>query len=170
LQTTWGDADNGDTAIKVRVKKAKIKTTGQLTAKDIDSAALGIHESDSVGTDSGQTVNHPSLVLIYVKQDSLSVFRKMFRTNKESTTGTIKWTQLVQALTDAGLVATQAPGSAVTFASRDNGSINFHKPHGAEPVVDPVMLLRMGKRLKKWFGWEGECFVLRAKDGGGLPS
>jgi hypothetical protein len=170
LQTTWGDADNGGTAIKAKVKKVKIKTTGRFTAEDVDAAALGVHESDSVGTDSEQTADHPSLVLIYVKQDSLSVFRKMFRTKKESMTGTIKWTHLVQALTDAGLVATQAPGSAVTFASRDNGSINFHKPHGAEPVVDPVMLLRMGKRLNKWFGWEGECFVLRAKDGGALRS
>jgi hypothetical protein len=166
LQTTWGNVHNEDVRIKARVEKTKIKTTGPPTAEHLDVAALGVRESDSAEVDSGQAANHSPLVSIPVKQDSLSVFRKMFRTSKESTTGTIKWTQLVQALTDAGLIATQAPGAGVAFTSSDSGSINFHKPHGAEPVVDPIMLRRMGKRLKKWFGWERECFVLRAKDGG----
>jgi hypothetical protein len=63
LQTTWGTADNGNIPIKVRVEKVKIKTTGRLTAEHLSVADLGAHESDSVGLDSGQTVNNPLLVL-----------------------------------------------------------------------------------------------------------
>jgi len=85
----------------------------------------------------------------------------MFPSSTGSTTGSVKWTHLVQALTDAGLVATQAPGSAVAFSNGAEGAINLHKPH--DPVVDSMMLRCMGKRLKKWFGWTGDRFVLRAK-------
>jgi hypothetical protein len=143
-----------------------VKTTGTGTADQPDLSTLSLNN----GNTAQSKIDHVALKTTPVKQDSLGVFRKMFASDTGSTPGSVKWTHLVQALTDAGLVATQAPGSAVTFTSSDNGSINFHKPHGAEPVVDPVMLLRMGKRLKKWFGWEGECFVLRAKVGGGLRS
>ena len=51
----------------------------------------------------------------------------------------------------------------MAFSNGAEGAINLHKPH--DPVVDNVMLRCMGKRLKKWFGWTGERFVLRAKEG-----
>jgi hypothetical protein len=97
---------------------------------------------------------------IAVKQESLSVFNKMFSSGG---TTSIRWIQLVQALTDAGMTATQVPGSGVKFAN-DRESIVFHKPH-PEPVVDGVMLrCQIGRRLKKWFFWDNETFVLRVKN------
>jgi hypothetical protein len=78
-------------------------------------------------------------------------------------TTSIRWIQLVQALTDAGMTATQVPGSGVKFAN-DRDSIVFHKPH-PEPVVDGVMLrCQIGRRLQKWFSWDKETFVLRVKN------
>jgi hypothetical protein len=97
---------------------------------------------------------------IPVKQESLSVFNKMFSSGGSTS---IRWIQLVQALTDAGMTATQVPGSGVKFAN-DRDSIVFHKPH-PEPVVDGVMLrCQIGRRLQKWFSWDKETFVLRAKN------
>lgn len=61
------------------------------------------------------------------------------------------------------MTATQVSGSGVKFAN-DRESIVLHKPH-PEPVVDGVMLrCHIGRRLQKWFSWDKETFVLRAKD------
>jgi len=43
------------------------------------------------------------------------------------------------------------------------GRIVFHKPHPS-PKIEPVLSLAMGRRTRKWFGWEWEGFVL--EDGG----
>lgn len=52
---------------------------------------------------------------------------------------------------------TQSSGSAVSFKN-DMGTIVFHQPH-PDPTIDPIMLLSMGKRLRKWFGWDAGVFV-----------
>ncbi len=36
----------------------------------------------------------------------------------------------------------------------------FHKPHPS-PKIEPVLSLAMGRRTRKWFGWEWEGFVLK---------
>jgi hypothetical protein len=160
LQTTWGDADSSKMERNSdQLQRKKIKTTRTNTTDHPDISAL------SLGQGSVAQSNNEDMAAaeIPVKQDSLVLFRKMFSSSTGSTPGSVKWTHLVQALTDAGLVATQAPGSAVAFSNSSAGAINFHKPH--EPVVDAMMLRCMGKRLKKWFGWTGDRFVLRAKEG-----
>jgi len=86
---------------------------------------------------------------------------KMFPTGAEGTSS-VRWTQLVQALTDAGMTATQGAGSAVAF-SNSHGSISLHMPH-PEPVIDAFILRGFGKRLNKWFGWTQETFILRQKE------
>jgi len=86
---------------------------------------------------------------------------KMFPSRADGTSG-VRWIQFVQALTDAGMTATQGAGSAVAF-SINRRTIAFHKPH-PEPVVDAVKLRGFGKRLNKWFGWGNETFALRQKD------
>ena len=102
----------------------------------------------------------PTALRISVKQESLSVFNKMF---SGGGTTSIRWIHLVQALTDAGMTATQVPGSGVKF-SNDRESIVLHKPH-PEPVVDGVMLrFQIGRRLQKWFSWDEDTFVLRVKN------
>lgn len=162
VQTTWGSSDSSTSGSEsAPSKRTKVKTTGS-SMSDLSVLALSISDSD----ETQKSDDHKPIAAIAVRQDSLSVFRKMFASSTGSTPGSVKWTKLVQALTDAGLVATQAPGSAVTFASHDGGAINFHKPH--EPLVDALILRTMGKRLRKHFGWEGYSFVLRSKDGESL--
>jgi hypothetical protein len=156
LQTIWGHADSSKTEQKSQ--RTKIKTTGTNTTEDLDISALGLGQDEV-----SQTSNEDTTVAnIPVRQESLVLFKKMFSSSTDSTSGSVKWIHLVQALTDAGLVATQAPGSAVAFSNGSAGAINFHKPH--EPVVDAMMLRCMGKRLRKWFGWTSDRFVLRVKD------
>lgn len=159
LQTTWGVTESSTPGIgSIPSRSTKTKTTGSSAADHHSVVDLSLKDDKVTQTNSGSV----AIPTIPVKQDSLSVFRKMFSSNTGTLPGSVKWTQLVQALNDAGLIATQAPGSAVTFASTDAGAINLHKPH--EPTVDALMLRRMGKRLRKWFGWTGERFVLRAKE------
>lgn len=64
----------------------------------------------------------------------------------------------------AGFAATHSGGSAVHFNPVDDegGSIVFHKPH-PDPNVEPIMLQTMGKRMRKWFGWDRDSFVEREK-------
>jgi hypothetical protein len=157
LQTTWGNADSSKMEKKPD-QRTKIKTTGTSTTNHLDISALSLGQ----GKVSQYSNESMTAAEIPVRQESLALFKKMFSSSTGSTSGSVKWTHLVQALTDAGLVATQAPGSAVAFSNGSAGAINFHKPH--EPVVDAMILRCMGKRLKKWFGWTGNRFVLRAKE------
>lgn len=143
-------------------KRVKVKTTATAAEDDhVDLAQLNLNDEATEAADgiADATAAKPTIA---VKPDSLSVFNKMFSRQDANTSSSVKWQQLVQALTDAGMTATQAPGSAVSFAN-DQGSIVFHEPH-PEPVLYMVMLPRhIGKRLKKWFGWDSETSVLREK-------
>jgi hypothetical protein len=142
----------------------------KLPKKSNASRGDGLLEAELKGLDLDQApaeqVDIPSLASttmpqIAVKQDTLSLIAKMFPTGVDGTSG-VRWTQLVQALTDAGMTATQSAGSAVAFSNRQ-GSISLHMPH-PEPVVDAITLRGFGKRLNKWLGWSNETFMLRPKD------
>jgi len=91
------------------------------------------------------------------------VMSKMFQVdNTDADCGSVRWFQLVQALTDAGFSVIAAGGSAVSF-SNDAGSIVFDKPH-PDPSIDAMTLRAMGKRLCKWFNWRKDRFQVRPKD------
>lgn len=96
---------------------------------------------------------------IAVKKESLAVFRRIFGT----TGGDIRWSLFVQAMVDAGFTAGEAAGSAVNF-SNGSGGICFHRPH-PDPVLDPIMLHNVARRMHKRFGWTAELFVERARPG-----
>ena len=115
LQTTWGVADSSKMEQKSdQSQRTKIKTTGTNTSGNLGISTLSIGQGKmSQSSNEGVTATE-----IPVRQDSLILFRKMFSSSTGSTPGSVKWTHLVQALTDAGLVATQAPGSAVAFFQR----------------------------------------------------
>lgn len=85
----------------------------------------------------------------------------MFSSEDGTSKGRVRWPEFAKALIDAGMVQTQGGGSAVTFKSPE-GSISFHMPH-PDPVMDSLVLRHFGKRLKKWFGWSNETFVLKLK-------
>jgi hypothetical protein len=135
-----------------------MKTTGMNATDRLDVSTL------SLGDGKVSPASNEDMIAteIPVRQDSLALFKKMFSSTTGSTPGSVKWTHLVQALTDAGIVATQAPGYAVAFSNGSAGAINFHKPH--EPVIDAMMIRCMGKRLTKWIGLTGDRFVSRAKE------
>ncbi|KAI6963247.1 hypothetical protein KC329_g16039 [Hortaea werneckii] len=104
---------------------------------------------------------------IPVNSESLRIFARIFpNTTELAFKGVVQWKQFVTAMTDAECSATHTGGSAVSFErkARDgaDGTIVFHKPH-PDTEMDNMMLRMMGKRLKKWFGWDEGTFVERAK-------
>lgn len=72
-----------------------------------------------------------------------------------------KWQHFVDVMLDTGFNVSQGSGSAASFEHpSDMGRIVFHQPH-PQPVIDPVMLRFMGRRMNRWFGWQRETFVER---------
>lgn len=53
-------------------------------------------------------------------------------------------------------------GSGVRFMNAQGTMVAFDMPPNG--LVSPIMLRHAaGKRLRKWFAWDGETFVLRKK-------
>lgn len=72
---------------------------------------------------------------------------------------------MVAAMVDAGMTVTQRGGSAVTFRDQADGllSVTVHKPH-PDPIINPIMLGSIGKKVRKWLAWDTETFVERKKE------
>ena len=158
-QVTWGEEDASEEPINERPTKTKTHRT--ISDEELEMLRVGLdelHVADAEEEEEPTNTNKPQIA---VKKDNLDVFSKMFRSAESAS---VRWIQLVQALTDAGMTATQNPGSGVKFTiGQDKRNIVIDKPH-PEAVVDAVMLRRsVGGRLKKKFGWDAETFVLRKK-------
>ena len=158
-QSTWGKGDTtSNEPAKERPKK--LKASHLASEEELELLQVGLDEVQVGAAAEGPT--EPEKVHIAVKRDSLSVFTKMFSSAGSTS---VRWINLVQALADAGMTVTQKPGFGVKFTHGDR-SVTFDKPH-PEPVVSAVLLRRsFGRRLKKWFGWDGETFVLREREMG----
>ncbi|KXT18064.1 hypothetical protein AC579_4539 [Pseudocercospora musae] len=158
-QTTWGNSTDENLPTGRKQTKAKAaRMAGSESAnlsQDLQDLKMDIDFK-------AERFEEPPITQIKVKKESLSIFRKMYPAHHDDLElrSNTRWQAFLQAMTDAGFLATEASGSAVRF-SNDKGSISFHKPH-PDPVIDPVMLHSMARRMKKWFGWSGETFVLRA--------
>jgi hypothetical protein len=158
LQSTWGSQNADTESVRRKRTKANLARTRVEELAELDLPTSCSQQDDPMLQ--SPVSQELKGLKIPVKQESLSVFNKMFSSGGSTS---IRWIQLVQALTDAGMTATQVPGSGVKFAN-DRDSIVFHKPH-PEPVVDGVMLrCQIGRRLQKWFSWDKDTFVLRVKD------
>ena len=96
------------------------------------------------------------LLCIPVKHENIALLRAMFHSNNGNTRS-FSWKHFLQAMVDAGFSVTQSSGSAVGFRN-EKGYIVFHRPH-PEPVIEPVVLFTMGKRMRRRFGWTAECFI-----------
>ncbi|KAK5123148.1 hypothetical protein LTR85_003346 [Meristemomyces frigidus] len=154
VQTMWGDA--GSQKIELPIGRVKPKTR----------AATGVAEAVDIAED--DTLVEPPPGRIAVNAESLRIFARMFPMSAEvALKGVVRWQQFVTAMADAGCSATHTGGSAVSFdvkaSTGKGGTIVFHKPH-PDPEVDAVKLQSMGKRLRKWFGWDGDVFVEREKE------
>ena len=156
VQQAWDLGADSNNVVRRNLTK-KVNAARKDTTMESALEKLALNNSNSAGPVSA------SVPQIAVKQDSMSAISKMFPTGVEGSTS-VRWTQLVQALTDAGLTATQGAGSAVSFACQ-HGSVTIHQPHDRDgPNVDAIMLRGLGRRFNKWFGWTSETFVLREKD------
>ena len=155
VQQEWDLGANSDNVVRRNLtRKSNAARKNAMVGSALDK--LTLNNNENVGP------AFPPVQQIHIKPESLSVISKMFPTGAESSSS-VRWTQLVQALTDAGLTATQGAGSAVSFAGQ-RGSVTIHQPHDRDgPNVDAIMLRGLGRRFNKWFGWTSETFVLREK-------
>ena len=127
--------------------KTKVKTR----------ATYPVSGEDNKTTPSEEPVAAPPTIT--VKTESLQIFYRMFPSSDEDSelsSSMIDWRKFVIAMADAGFACRHNTGSAVTFNNK-NGRIVIHKPH---PVakLDFRSLMKVGKRLNKWFGFERETF------------
>ena len=163
IQQSWDIGAGKDDVVRRKISK---KSNALRSDASVEDALQDMILDEAPVDEDALTLPEPTLTQrIAVKQDTLSLVAKMFPTGSDGTNG-VRWVQLVQALSDAGMTPTQGAGSAVVF-STDRGSISLHKPH-PEPVVDAIVLRGFGKRLNKWFGWNNATFVLRHKDCAGI--
>lgn len=143
--------------------KVKVKTQGDASDRTKAQVQRKARESATQQPNMGRQV-------ILVKQSSLPFLRQMFpfadsfsSEKDEPMTGvrSWKWQHFVDVMLDVGFDISQGSGSAVSFEhSSGLGRIVFHQPH-PQPVIDPMMLRFMGKRLSKWFGWDRDLFALK---------
>lgn len=142
---TWGKDDTLKEPVKEKpTKPTKPKASRVTSEEELELLQVGLEEVQVA--EAGEPAETEK-VHIAVKHESLAVFNKMFTS---ASSRSVRWVNLVQALTDAGMTATQRPGSGVKFTYGLH-SVTFDKPH-PEPVVNAVLLRRgIGRRLTKWF-------------------
>lgn len=100
---------------------------------------------------------------ITVPKKTHATSRYMFPETEEERQKDVPWDTFVVGMGEAGFVAKNGGDSIVSFEEQNGeGKINFHKPH-PDPVIDPIVLRTMGRRLNKWFGWTRETFVVAKK-------
>ncbi|KJZ68714.1 hypothetical protein HIM_11892 [Hirsutella minnesotensis 3608] len=104
-----------------------------------------------------------SLVKIQLRPRSWEAFDLLFPDLKGANASHLAWTEFVAAMADAGFVASEGSGSAVRFerpgtAESSNRTIVFHRPH-PKPVLCPIQMRSVARRLTRHFGWTRESFV-----------
>lgn len=149
---------------EISTNKPKLKTHGESGNPALFSAPADLVPSTSTEVDveriKVKLANLPLLHQMFPLEASFSDSSSpgMPRTGTRSW----KWQHFVDVMMDAGFNVSQGSGSAVSFEhSSSKGRIVFHQPH-PQPIIDPVMLRFMGRRMNRWFGWHRETFVERA--------
>lgn len=165
LQSMHGKENARPTTLPMR-EKPKTRPDASFKAKSDKDSFETTMKSGPTSVES-----QPLLAQIPVKAENMRVFINMYPSASDEGRRNIRWQHFLDAMADTGLSISQASGSAVSFAfpstdkdAPDLGSIVFHRPH---PVaeVHPVMMRSIGRRMRKWFGWQRETFVERQKEG-----
>lgn len=122
-------------------------------------------ESVKAAVDEESTAQHmdPERQQINVPRRCAKVFRALFTTSG-ATAGTkvITWTEFLQAMAATGFAPEKLYGSVWQFTNTDmSRSIHFYEPH-PEHTLPLYLARRMGRRLKRAFGWQGDDFVSHA--------
>lgn len=159
MQTEWGNTPEDvkpTGAIKV---KAKTRDEKSSITCDIDN--LSIEDPSDVD-------NQEEHEKVPVNKSAFEVLTSLWP-RRGGTKGVV-WDKFVDAMAKVGFMSRSSGGSAVTFEPvggskwYGQGSIVFHRPHPVS-TIDPVMLLSIGKRMKKWFEWGNGTFELARGSG-----
>lgn len=120
---------------------------------DIGITSSNMADDDPTGTVSPQQ----ETVKVFALAENLVLLSSIFP-RVSGNQRSFSWKHFTQEMVNAGFHITQGSGSSVVF-KKEEGSIVFHRPH-PDPTVDGMMLLRMGKRMKKWFDWDAGSFFV----------
>jgi hypothetical protein len=158
VQRVWGKENESPHDLAVRSRRKIAHSTESVHASDtaVITQGLGV-----------LSIPVRSLIVVQVKPENLPVFHHMFPVRGAESQRSFSWQQFLGAMVDTGFTIVQSQGSAVTLkledhADRGVNAIVLHRPH-PKPIVNPVMLRRIAKRMQKWFGWHRETFVEKQK-------
>lgn len=159
VQTVWGDTSGASENLSL-TPRPKTKTRQSQPSNKVE------HSDEAGSPGVGDVTSTSRTRTIAVNSVSLALFKRMF-TPSCCTKGTasVRWDDMVAAMVDAGMTVTQRGGSAVTFRDQADGllSVTVHKPH-PDPIINPIMLGSIGKKVRKWLAWDTETFVERKKE------
>ncbi|KAF4627824.1 hypothetical protein G7Y89_g10331 [Cudoniella acicularis] len=171
IQTEWGSntPDAPSQSTRNRNRKRKNKSQPVAESDPTEEVSAKISEIDITAAPD-PTINPPSpslTIRLPVSKRAYDAITLLFPQSPEESAKGLDWNSFVHAMADMNFVARNAGGSAVRFQKNGSvtmekdggGKIVLHRPH-PENRVDPVILHSWGKRMKKWFGWERELFVL----------
>jgi hypothetical protein len=154
LQTQWGaTTEEGRPSLE---RNTKVKTRSDDTSVETNLEALNITPS----------VPDPAQPIAAVKKGTLEILRALFLARERATE--VAWDKFRDAMEKVGFTARRNGGSAFLFEPSGEskwfvrGKISIHRPHPGS-TIDSVMLLCIGKRMKKWFGWNKESFEQEKK-------
>lgn len=154
VQRVWGNEDSTATFSRTRPKEDKNKRDSETEVSQAPNTDV---EDIAVALDKSTLSPEP----IAVNSSTIDILTRMFVSYGKHSHGNVRWEHFVSAMADAGAVASQAAGSAVTFREqRTNRAIVLHQPH-PDHRINPIMLRSFGKRLSRNFDWDIDLFVER---------
>ncbi|CAA7261735.1 unnamed protein product [Cyclocybe aegerita] len=88
------------------------------------------------------------------------LMHQLLQTSEDQTDGRapMKWEQFLKLMREMGFTYDPSTaGSSVRFdpPNKNDWPITFHKPH-PDPTIQPVMLKKFARRLKRYYGWNEE--------------
>jgi HicA toxin of bacterial toxin-antitoxin, len=162
LQTEWGLTPEDfrpslETKTKFKTRSDKFSIENEFDAMSLSSKTQA------------STIDTPEQAeeKVTVKEKALATFRALFPQG-DGGLKCVTWDSFINAMGKVGFEARRSGGSAVMFEPNGEskwfgkGKIVIHRPH-PNSDIDQVMLLSIGKRMKKWFGWNRESFALEGK-------
>lgn len=155
-QKEWGTTpEHPKPTTEAKVKSKTRATDGNVGSVEQGLAALALPDEDP-----------PEVQPVPVKKAAHLVFKAML--SSQETSKSVTWQSFIAAMASVGLKARHSGGSAVLFEPTEEsqwygkGKIVIHRPH-PDSKLDPVMLTSIGKRMRKWFGWSADSFILASK-------
>ncbi|KAJ5972991.1 uncharacterized protein N7479_002909 [Penicillium vulpinum] len=143
---------------KQLAKKSKPKTRGASKT----SSASPYNPPDL----SGLSLEAEAKPTFHVNKRALKVFRTLLsQPSRTAQPGEVPWIEFLHAMESLGFASEKLYGSVWQFTPSgrklDRG-IQFHEPHPISKIPFRIAR-RMGRRLNRAYGWEGNLFCLQGK-------